>query len=508
MKGGVYITGDAEAAFSFFIQNSKSAYLSKGANGIVIVCMLNNGVVSPYHTFRAREVGLETQVPIKRILIKLLCIDDEPGMVVLKKDSVLKIQTEKDFTRETNIQTEIFLKTLDYLDPVVPAPVYANVLDKVEGLKLLESIDVHERDVSDMIQLFIKAFKRPTFNHVGIISMEYADGYKPLYTMGGDPEFRNFEYMARVKILELALKTGYTQADFHGGNIMVNKNAIGHFSGVKGNVLIIDFGYSVKIHQDEMTKIKKNFNSGNYYNALKNILEIPRSDDLELSDPLYIAFYGWLLYKFDSLTKRTFNLSEAQKEEFNENMKVMIDEQNQAIDERIQLYNTTRQQLIVQKSDPSILKLVPLLPLSTSVRKQLFKGYLPVITEVYSQNETSHESQELQGSQISQGSHKSLNRRPFSDEFPFQNMYISPQSRGKERQERQERKERKENSYLPHFNKMASKQLKSLRKVKSKRSKSKNKSKSKTKAKHTNKTNTNTKKSNSMFKSFFKSMFK
>ena len=126
---------------------------------------------------------------------------------------------------------------------------------------------------------------------------------------------------------------------------------------------------------------------------------------------------------------------------------------------------------------------------------KLFSGYFPVITEVNSQNETSKESHKSLN-------HKSLNRRPFSSEFPFKNMHISPL----------QFRERPEGSYLPHFNKMASKQLKSFKKSSKSKTKSETKnkksSKNKTKSETKNKTKTKKSNSNSMFKSFFKSMFK
>ena len=51
-------------------------------------------------------------------------------MVIITPDIYLRVQQEREFTHEINIHTNIFLNTIDYLDPVVPAPIYGNILNK------------------------------------------------------------------------------------------------------------------------------------------------------------------------------------------------------------------------------------------------------------------------------------------------------------------------------------------------------------------------------------------
>ena len=58
-------------------------------------------------------------------------------------------------------------------------------------------------------------------------------------------------------LIMFALKTRYTHADFHAGNIMVNPDDDTYFDGIKGSVILIDFGAVRTIPDDKYEKIKE-----------------------------------------------------------------------------------------------------------------------------------------------------------------------------------------------------------------------------------------------------------
>ena len=69
------------------------------------------------------------------------------------------------------------------------------------------------------------------------------------------------EQMAKLQILNLALKTGYSQNDFHRANLLIDPNYEGMYKGLRGKVLIIDFGLASGSNPGDVNLLNELMNS-------------------------------------------------------------------------------------------------------------------------------------------------------------------------------------------------------------------------------------------------------
>jgi hypothetical protein len=387
-KGGILIKTNPEEAINFFIENcSQIEWLREtatSASGVIFTCTLRDGIESPYEMIRSTDF----KSPVKKILIKIVGIDsavydetdDEDEVKSWSVPSVFslaskKLEEEETFKKEINIQTDIFLKTISYLNPLCPAPIYAsikkdkaNARDFISKFKIPAGTNVTTVRILDGIIANIDSGSIP---YLGILGMEIADGYDTFYDFYSNylhrPRIRIYENMIRLKNLELALKTGYSQGDFHTGNMLINPSVTGYYALIPGNALIIDFGYANKIPAEKLQEIKQLVSENKYAEALKIFNTLVRSDNLLLSE--FPDFYGWLSYNFDNVTKLDV-VYDTPHELAEENVRLLALKQAEetATDERIAFYNSDSHSGERDK--------YPLLPLSNAVKNSLFEGML------------------------------------------------------------------------------------------------------------------------------------
>jgi len=389
-KGGVLIKTNPEEAINFFIENcSKINWLRETANsasGVIFECILKEGVVSPYEMIRSTDF----KSPVKKILIKFVGIrsevpseyDDDTWSVPFKTVSpplgIKNLEKEETFKREINIQTDIFLKTISYLNPLCPAPIYAsikkdkaNAIEFMSKLKIPDEYGLFSNATNRLITVIIEKITSGSIPYLGILGMEIADGYETffdLYSRGSMRDnIRTYENMIRLKNLELALKTGYSQGDFHTGNMLVNPSVPGYYSGITGNAMIIDFGYANKIPSEKLLEIKQLVSENKFVEALKIFNTLNRSDNRPLSKNPEV--YGWLSYNFDNVTNLDV-VYDMPHELAEENVKLLALKQaeEEATDARIAFYNDSSHSGERDK--------YPLLPLSNAVKNSLFEGML------------------------------------------------------------------------------------------------------------------------------------
>jgi len=389
-KGGVLIKTNPEEAINFFIENcSKINWLRETANsasGVIFECILKEGVVSPYEMIRSTDF----KSSVKKILIKIVGIrsevrgeyDDDTWSVPFKTVSpplgIKNLEKEETFTREINIQTDIFLKTISYLNPLCPAPIYAsikkdkaNAIEFMSKLKMPDEYGLFSNATNRLITVIIEKITSGSIPYLGILGMEIADGYETffdLYSRGSMRDnIRTYENMIRLKNLELALKTGYSQGDFHTGNMLVNPSVTGYYAGIPGNALIIDFGYANKIPPEKLQEIKQLVSENKFVEALKIFNTLVRSDNLPLSENPEV--YGWLSYNFDNVTNLNV-VYDMPHELAEENVKLLALKQaeEKTTDARIAFYNDSSHSGERDK--------YPLLPLSNAVKNSLFEGML------------------------------------------------------------------------------------------------------------------------------------
>jgi len=219
----------------------------------------------------------------------------------------------KSFENEVKIQTDIFNKTIDHLDPICPSIVYSNHYNSSissDKNKLLKKILYIIRDkvkhqvllhklISDIMSK-LSQNKKENIHSFGLIGMEMMDDYTTLYKVNNS--YKDvYELIARLRLIELAVKTGYTHSDYHQGNILVSPNMSGYYGSKIGHVILIDFGYTKKIPDEILDAIRKMYEENNFYgildvfyneDALSNTF--PNSSDT-YSFSEYPDLYSWIM---------------------------------------------------------------------------------------------------------------------------------------------------------------------------------------------------------------------
>lgn len=286
---GIMNTSNADD-FEHFLKNSMITYLASGDNGAIFKAFLNPDVTTTYKYTNIYKYGK----PVDVVIFKLIMINEKPISDKIYIDGFYKdiySANINEFKNEIDIQTDIYLKSNDYLRPICPSIIYAST-DMNFNLFTENSYYYGDNKTSDLIGEYNKLSKR--CEHIGIIGMEFADGYTPLYRLQSS-RFRNsmeYFYMSAFLLLRLAIETGYSQADFHNANIMINTDTQGYFKDIVGEPLLIDYGYAVKIPNSTLRDIITYCDRGRFTTALKFLCTVNRSDGFKMDHPVYGYFCG------------------------------------------------------------------------------------------------------------------------------------------------------------------------------------------------------------------------
>jgi hypothetical protein len=364
-KGGIFIDSlprkNPKETFYDFLENSSISYLSNGANGLIFKVAVNPTYTSSYKYTNEEAYNQ----PVTEIILKLTLMNDNNEI--------------GNFKNEINVQTQVFKGSMDYLQPLCPAIVYADILDnrksKNEFINIL--IKNNHRWRESKIPYLDNGYSLNSdiiySNDIklGIIGMEIATGYTTLWqivrdnSVNDDDKIRYINYSLYV-ILKLALDFEYTHGDFHGGNIMIHPD-IEYFNGLKGRAMLIDFGYSNKIPEKQMEEIKRLVGSEKYIEALQRLCYIERSDTGFPEIYEWRKFYGWICNDWNSLLSDVENETNGEKKM--ENYKILLEYEK--IKERRKLNETQNQHYIylVEQFKPS----GKILHSSNDTLKNLFK---------------------------------------------------------------------------------------------------------------------------------------
>ena len=304
-----------EDAFNYFLDNSKFTYLSQGSNGITFILTLSKDDLpkSPYISTDAKTYGN----PVRELILKVVLISETKPNTEINLNYAdvsfnLYLSSENDFKEEIEVQKEVYLKTMNYLEPICPAIVYSNVYNSKNRHKLLNKLLKSESNkrffdnyANQETQRKIQALSsyalplEDKYDSIGVIGMEYAGGYQVMGDLETSKKFKVYKEMALYLLLILALKTGYSHADFHYGNIMINPNDGDYFlqtddkePKIIGKPLLLDFGLAVKIPSVELTKIEDYCRKQMYTNALRILCTIRRKDNYDVTKRLFM--YGWV----------------------------------------------------------------------------------------------------------------------------------------------------------------------------------------------------------------------
>jgi len=327
---------DLEDKFKFFITNSKIYYLAKGSNGLIYKAILNDSIESPYVYLNIDKYNQ----PIKQIIFKLIFLknDNNKSKIfnkfyshsILQRRSKRFIETctNELFIDEINIQSEIFLKSMnECLQPYCPEILYADIYNQYNYLNFNDQFNFidkyikkkysiedykkifNETDINNINNIHINTFINDLFlhnqiNNLGIIAMVFAENYNTLGSyIYNNPVNKNlyniYVNKCLLLLIELAITTGYNHGDFHIGNLMINPDDTLYYNtDSPGSPLLIDFGYAKKIDKKELIEINELFNKKYYYSILNKLYNMERSNHLKFTNEP--SFYSWICGKYNS----------------------------------------------------------------------------------------------------------------------------------------------------------------------------------------------------------------
>lgn len=322
MKGGLLINPNytEDTAFDYFISNSDISVFDSGSSGIILKCVLHNVNNSPYEMIRTSSYS-SINKNVRTILIKLCLIknniyDDTTFTFKLKDennnniDTVIKnVATEKEFINEVEVQRYIFDKTKKFNNPICPCIIYSKHLKIKDDIVLMKKIidKLNEYNKKIMNDNVLDVYKTNENITIGLIGMEIAEGYEPLCLITDElvDKIKNTKYnslqlqyvkhdyecMAKLKYIEMAIKTGYSHNDFHDCNFLINTKDKVSFN-VPGNIMILDFGDATKIDDMTMEKIKLLYKNNNFTGILNELYKI---DDVRDFRNIDSQQYKWLI---------------------------------------------------------------------------------------------------------------------------------------------------------------------------------------------------------------------
>jgi len=319
-----------EEDLDIFLQDCKISYLGSGAFGVVF---LVESKTSPYVSMRNDE-------RINKMIIKLCGVSNHTFALtstIKGKGHTLKTVTERSFEREIEIQTEVFFRTCEYLNPICPCIIHSEVkhadFDAVNrrrlAPRLAHLLSKSEPDTleNSLLHFFLQQITSGTLSMYGLICMEYADGFHTLYRLKQtEPKeiIEEFESITRQKLIEMTLKTSYTHSDFHDGNILCKK-------GTNPQVMLIDFGLCNRLNDEEWKTLKEEWDSHRYYDALESIFYSLRYDNYDLRNDM--EEYGWLLGTDDIEYDEDGNFEEIDVpqdsiDKITRDIEILVEEQN------------------------------------------------------------------------------------------------------------------------------------------------------------------------------------
>ena len=363
----------SETNFKTFISDANPSVLSQGTYGFVTKWELNAG--STNNTYKKIIPTDEFGNKITTLIVKICCVrptdeinNDEEQ---IKGNKLLSVSATE-FINETNIQTDIYLKTINYLQPICPGIAYANIVPiKLNPLKCCSSSPDLKKILNPMMRFIVN---NPNYK-IGIIAMEMAENLTSNNVLTNN----DFSNIGRYALLNLALTTGYTHGDFHRGNILIC-DSTSYFNGVNYRPIVIDFGRSTKLPPDKFNQLKTFVSNHDYISALKILCH---SNEFVQNIAYSEFFYGWVCgdydlndeayenNKIDNVDNYAWNgipeKPPALPETINAEIDVLFQAREIAIDANIETMILAHEQDRIK---------YPLLPVSNQIKNKLFSGLI------------------------------------------------------------------------------------------------------------------------------------
>ena len=349
--------------------------------------------------------------PVTNLVIKIVLICDTNKRFQISKKDALHTVLEDDFKNEINIQTDIFFKTITYLQPLCPGIVYSEIVKNKSDIRNFLTT-IFNRCDSELMPVINEINKICATNpdvSFGIIGMECAERYsmigQAVNNFRGSPSHvATLRALGQFALLKLATDTGYSHNDFHNSNILLCES---HNYLNEGQImpLLIDFGRAVKIPLDILAKIKEHIASKNYIDALSLLCDKSYAHEFLTSLEHVDSHYGWVCGDYNLSSKDYI-------EKINKGLKSLNDDitrynYNQPFDKMVPLKSMPgymRKYPKPQKLNPQINNLIdqiyskreiaidnnikimnelhnkdnkyPLIPIADSIKGQLYKGLI------------------------------------------------------------------------------------------------------------------------------------
>jgi len=399
MKGGLFINpNNVENTVIDYLENSDIQQLSRGAYGVTYKTSLRQNI---QEFFLNLDVGNNFKQNIRELVVKICVINvlnnettlptyndtqtkfyalNLRARTFIRNNLNISPVNRNEFIEEVNVQTDIYLKTVKYLQPLCPGIAYTNIITDNRNNNTGTSND---EKMLNLLGIPIFTDNKPNKTPItyGIIVMELAKNYNTMHEILSEiddqipqtPEILEDRFHIIITgffmLIQLALETGYTHGDFHGGNIMVNKNYDTYFYNLPIRMLIIDFGRTIKIPQLEMEMFRERCNNKQYIQALQILCHKPVANKY-VANRQHNKFYGWVCDIFNYGMFENTNITEIEIEQMNGKINNGIDDLFSKRERQINTNIETMKDLHDQISD------YPLIPLSNSAKNNLFSGFI------------------------------------------------------------------------------------------------------------------------------------
>jgi hypothetical protein len=360
MKGGtgVYYDGKTPSVekqrilFTTFVEHATLHRISRGSFGVTFSLEIPSEEYSPYRFLDTTDF----QQPVRKLIVKLCLLKKRIDSTTLHQGYFpLQVYpvTYASFQEEVNIQTNVFFKTMTYMDPVCPAIIFASMKSndfllqtfqrKLPADLVLKELQrcLHENKASD----------------VGIIAMEMADGYRTgsalFHTLEKNTIRNQLLFMYYHCMIRFIIETGYIHGDHHFGNVMMKPSS----SSTVEAVMLIDFGLSYPLEKNDRRMFQQWYDDGDYYRFLDAICQYKRKDGVDMNG---ISMYS----KVCAVKHMIYHFT---AESFNQSMQTLVAQQKEKTRSAVHFFQTQRDR---GNKD------YPFLPLSNAMKNQLFMGLI------------------------------------------------------------------------------------------------------------------------------------
>uniref|UniRef100_A0A6C0KPT1 Protein kinase domain-containing protein n=1 Tax=viral metagenome TaxID=1070528 RepID=A0A6C0KPT1_9ZZZZ len=383
--------------FKHYLNNfNKITIISFGRYGIVVLLTLPDNLdYSNEDKFYKQMSPNENYGKIvKSLLIKIQFVNSTKNLELTLGDHTFSCVTEGQIQDETNIQTDIFFKTVNFMQPLCPSIIYAeiikdysekniilNLLKKADNLPFpIENNIIFNNDIGIIVMemihnsntLFhyiyeknenIDTIKEDIKKINNSLDQKYINSIKDIDIIKREIQIAN--NISRYALLKLALETGYNHNDFHKGNILIQQDKT-YFKDIEFSPILIDFGRTTKLNLDILNSIKEKIQQKNYIGALAELCK-PYNSKLDHTKILNYKYYSWVCGNYDGQI-----LNNSITENDNIMINDLFEKRELAIDENI--HNMSK----LHDADPNK---YPLLPLANNIKNNLYNGMIGGLTK-------------------------------------------------------------------------------------------------------------------------------